>query len=240
MIKYHTIVCDPPWDQDIHIDNGNRAITKPRDAVKIRGQRNNRKSAYTTMPTEQIKDIQYRTVVVDPPWDQDVKEDITYGRNKRGRETHTIRTTPYTTMPTDDIKQIIIPRAENCHLFLWTTQTMLHTAFDVLDAWGAKYACTITWAKHRGISTWRIHRNTEFLLYAYWGSRKETLPLKTIPCILDVPATGKHSEKPAKIYQKIVQWTPAPRLDMFARRRHIGFDTWGDQVEQLPHEQQTL
>ena len=43
--------------------------------------------------------------------------------------------------------------------------------------------------------------------------------------------TKRHSEKPAILYEYIKDYFPSPRLDVFARRRHIGFDAWGDEVE---------
>jgi len=40
---------------------------------------------------------------------------------------------------------------------------------------------------------------------------------------------GTHSEKPARFYQLLRAWTPKPRIDIFARNAHEGFDGWGDE-----------
>ena len=42
----------------------------------------------------------------------------------------------------------------------------------------------------------------------------------------------RHSEKPRLLYDSIRRHFPAPRLDVFARRRHCGFDVWGNEAEQ--------
>lgn len=41
----------------------------------------------------------------------------------------------------------------------------------------------------------------------------------------------KHSEKPDVFYANILKVTNAPRIDIFARKRHYGFDAWGNEVE---------
>ena len=42
---------------------------------------------------------------------------------------------------------------------------------------------------------------------------------------------GAHSEKPDLFLDLIEQMSPAPRLEMFARRRRLGWDVWGNEVE---------
>lgn len=40
-----------------------------------------------------------------------------------------------------------------------------------------------------------------------------------------------HSAKPPELYDDLAARTPAPRLDVFARRQHQGWDGWGDEYE---------
>ena len=42
---------------------------------------------------------------------------------------------------------------------------------------------------------------------------------------------GKHSRKPDVFYEILAQNTQAPRIDIFAREEHSGFDAWGNEVE---------
>lgn len=39
-----------------------------------------------------------------------------------------------------------------------------------------------------------------------------------------------HSAKPAEFFSMVETVSPAPRLEMFARRPRAGWDLWGDQA----------
>lgn len=41
---------------------------------------------------------------------------------------------------------------------------------------------------------------------------------------------GRHSEKPELFMDLIEQMSPGPRLEMFARRQRLGWDTWGNEA----------
>jgi N6-adenosine-specific RNA methylase IME4 len=41
---------------------------------------------------------------------------------------------------------------------------------------------------------------------------------------------GKHSEKPEAFLDVVEQVSPAPYLELFARRQRLGWDTWGDEA----------
>lgn len=41
---------------------------------------------------------------------------------------------------------------------------------------------------------------------------------------------GKHSQKPEAFLDLVETVSPAPRLEMFARRQRLGWDTWGDEA----------
>lgn len=41
---------------------------------------------------------------------------------------------------------------------------------------------------------------------------------------------GKHSEKPEAFLDLVERVSPAPRLEMFARRNRLGWDTWGNEA----------
>ena len=51
---------------------------------------------------------------------------------------------------------------------------------------------------------------------------------------------GTHSAKPNQFYQEMANHFPGPRLDVFARQHHPGFDGWGNEYEPPhPDHQQT-
>jgi N6-adenosine-specific RNA methylase IME4 len=44
---------------------------------------------------------------------------------------------------------------------------------------------------------------------------------------------GAHSEKPEAFYDLVEQLSPGPYLEMYARRRRLGWDVWGNEVDGL-------
>jgi N6-adenosine-specific RNA methylase IME4 len=42
---------------------------------------------------------------------------------------------------------------------------------------------------------------------------------------------GKHSAKPEAFQDVVESMSPAPRLEMFARRKRLGWDSWGNEIE---------
>ena len=43
------------------------------------------------------------------------------------------------------------------------------------------------------------------------------------------PLRNGHSSKPDEFYNLIREMSPEPRIDIFARKSRVGFDTWGDE-----------
>ena len=43
---------------------------------------------------------------------------------------------------------------------------------------------------------------------------------------------GKHSEKPTEVRERIEKMFPVQsKIELFARTRHVGWDSWGNEVE---------
>jgi N6-adenosine-specific RNA methylase IME4 len=42
---------------------------------------------------------------------------------------------------------------------------------------------------------------------------------------------GKHSAKPEAFQDIVESMSPAPRLELFARRKRLGWDSWGNEIE---------
>ena len=169
----------------------------------------------------------YRTIVIDPPWKIQMAPKTLF--TKSGLATKL----PYNTMTDQEILKFPINdfADESCLLFLWTIHSKIRFAFDMLDQWNFKYIATGVWYKHGQITSNGIQFGTEFYLIAYRGKRVDLLKyVAPMPIHISVNRT-RHSEKPQKFYDILLKHTPAPRIDIFGRRRHYGFDAYGDQVE---------
>jgi N6-adenosine-specific RNA methylase IME4 len=65
--------------------------------------------------------------------------------------------------------------AQEAVLWLWTTNTHLPVAFNVVASWGFRYVTTLTWAKNRpGLGDW-LRGQTEHCLLAVKGRPVVTL-----------------------------------------------------------------
>jgi len=173
-------------------------------------------------PKPELPKGKYRVIYADPPWPVG---SITMDKWQSPIEDK------YPTMSIEDISNLPIGElaADECSLFLWTTHTFLPDALRLIDIWGFKYFCCITWDKGNGWTQNGFHKRTEFLLYAYKGGINVDQYGQAIPTIITEPST-KHSKKPDTIRELIKNKTPEPRLEMFARDIYDGWVCWGNEV----------
>ena len=180
----------------------------------------------------------YKCLVIDPPYDQG-KTGLRKARPNQGTDL------PYETMTYEEIAALPVQdwAMTDAFLWLWATNSrsrssgkpILVQAFNLLEHWGFQYYTTITWDKGTGACPFGSYQiTTEHCLFAYRGKcvfQKESLgKMKTM---FSAPVT-RHSEKPVIFYERLAKWFPAPRLDVFARQRHSGFDAWGNEIEPEP------
>lgn len=144
----------------------------------------------------------------------------------------------YPTMGIDEIKQLPVPSAAQAHLYLWAISQHVDWAYQVCDAWGFEPVILCTWVKP-GLGVGRFQCNTEHFLIGRKGSRHGN-PFGQGG--RSAPATGGtsfgwprgiHSEKPDEFYALVEKLSPAPRLEMFARKERATWDVWGNEVETL-------
>lgn len=123
----------------------------------------------------------------------------------------------------------------NCALFLWVTSPVLEESFDVIKSWGFSYSTiAFTWVKktknglwHFGLGAW-TRANPEMCLLATKG--KPHRVSKSVRQLIVEPVR-EHSRKPDRVRDDIVQLMgDLPRIELFARQKTEGWDTWGNEV----------
>jgi N6-adenosine-specific RNA methylase IME4 len=186
----------------------------------------------------------YGAIYADPPW-RFATFDGTPERNPKGPERHyrTDETPTIGRLPVADVA------APDAWLFMWTTFPHLAAgqAHELAALWSdpANPWRGVTggaWAKRpRG---WRgdpdkwqfgpgyLFRSAAEILLVFkrgspaWVGKSERN--------LWVAPIREHSRKPDAVREMIVRVTPGvPRLEMFSRSEHPGFDSWGDEAGKL-------
>ena len=170
--------------------------------------------------------MKYKTIVIDPPWEFDKTNGF-----QRMKHTGVAKVEHYKTMTDEEIKQFDINQFTdvNCDLFLWTVTRKIEFSFELLKSWGFRFVDFITWDKVLGVPVNGFHRKAEWCLYAVKGKKGISKSGKFIPTVITEKRTV-HSAKPVMFYDILKNSTQEPRIDIFSRAEHDGFDQWGDQA----------
>lgn len=169
-------------------------------------------------------DGKYSCIVIDPPWPMQKIE-----REERPDQGSSL---DYPVMSLEDIaNEDFVPvrslASDDCHIYLWVTHKFLPAGLDLLTGWGFNYQCVMTWRKNVGITPFSWMYDTEHVLFGRRGNLKlERLGLRLS---FEAPVQG-HSVKPDVFYNRVLEASPGPRVEMFARRPRDGFTVWGNEV----------
>jgi len=175
-----------------------------------------------------LPDGKYQCLIIDPPWPIEKIE-----RDERPNQVGL----DYPTMTIDELLALPVQdlAADDCHLYLWTTHKFLPYALRLAEAWGFRYQCLMTWIKNVGFTPFSWMYSTEHVLFCRRGS----LPLDRMGLRLDFQAkVREHSRKPNEFYDLVSQASPGPRLDMFSREQHEGFEQWGLETQHFEEAEQ--
>jgi N6-adenosine-specific RNA methylase IME4 len=175
----------------------------------------------------------YRVILVDAP------TKFSSGPNRN----------PNNHYPTMTIKQIAaLPVGELAHpdgarLIMWMTWPHLPRVIELLAAWGFRY-CTgrpwlKLWPKEDGLILYpnsfaigcgyEVRNSSEFHIIAKRGRPQRLGGTKWRGHV--IAPRREHSRKPDIVRDEIVALLDGPRCELFARSRHPGFDSWGDEVD---------
>ena len=147
----------------------------------------------------------YSTVYADPPWRHD-------NQGSRGATCNHYPTMTMHEICSEPVAQLV---ADNAHLHLWTTSAFLREAFEVMEAWGFRYACSsLVWVKPQlGVGNY-FRSSHEFLLLGIRGAlpfcdngQRSWIEEKR----------RKHSQKPDAVRQIVEKVSPAPYLELYGR-----------------------
>jgi len=161
----------------------------------------------------------YKTILADPPWPERGA-----GKIKRGADRH---------YPLMTIAQICDLRSfierisqRDCHLYLWATNNYLAHGIHVLTMWGFRYITTITWLKDRmGLGQY-FRGKTEHCLFGVKGKFQRQGQGTT-----GFYAKRKgHSLKPVELIKMAEKVSFPPRIELFAREKRDGWDSWGQEI----------
>lgn len=163
----------------------------------------------------------YKTIYADPPWP--IKWNASGGIGKKHIDYMTMTIAEICAL---DVKSIA---DRDCTLFMWTTNAFLPEALGVVKHWMFHYKMLFTWCKNNGMGG-HPRNATEHMIIATRGEPVNDRHQSATLNWLERPRTI-HSEKPHEIRQIIERCSPGPRVELFARQKFEGWDTWGNQID---------
>jgi N6-adenosine-specific RNA methylase IME4 len=173
----------------------------------------------------------FGTILIDPPWRFSNRTGKMAPEHKRLRRYRTMDFGEIAVLPVD---VVALPKS---HLYLWCPNALLLEALTIMREWGFVYKTNIVWYKVRkdggpdGRGVGFYFRNvTELLLFGVRGKLRTLKPgRKQVNMI--VTRKEEHSRKPEAAYEIIEACSPGPFVELFARQRRDGWESWGDQVD---------
>jgi site-specific DNA-methyltransferase (adenine-specific) len=169
-------------------------------------------------------DKKYKIIYADPPWKY-------WAGGKKNAARH------YDVMNIEDIKKIPVNQIadDDSVICMWVTFPIIPEALDLINAWGFSYSTVIfTWIKKNKETNslfWGCgnytRANAEVIMLGKKGKGIQRQS-KSVHQIIESPFT-KHSKKPDLVRGKIIQlFGDLPRIELFARTKIHGWDTWGN------------
>jgi N6-adenosine-specific RNA methylase IME4 len=175
-------------------------------------------------------DKKYNIIYADPGW--------SFNNKRTGGSMISGASQQYTVSGVDEICALPVQSiaADDCVLFMWWVASMPKEALAVVDAWGFELKTmtgfawvkkTTRWKPFFGMGFW-TRAGSENCLIATRGKAKRVSA--SVRSVVE-HRVDKHSKKPNAFRDKIVELAgDLPRIELFARQVHPGWDAWGDEV----------
>lgn len=179
-------------------------------------------------PFDGLRMFGYRVIYADPAWNYD-------GGGNRNCCRH------YATMSPAEIAALPVGHlaGDSCALFMWVTDPFLAAGMEVMRAWGFRYvSVAFHWAKrtkrdrawHMGTG-YGTRANVETCLFGMIGDLG--LPKARDVRRLIVEPVREHSRKPDRVAGDIERLYDGPYVELFARTKRPGWDSWGNEVDRF-------
>lgn len=180
----------------------------------------------------------YNIIYADPAWHYH-RGSIGGVYQDGGRGVRTVAE-QYSMMDNEDIKNLPIKKitANDAILFMWVTDSHLEIGLEVIKSWGFKYKTIgFVWKKITknnkvcaNVGAWTM-KNTEICLIGTKGNMAKYKQKRNIYQLIEAERT-KHSKKPKEARERIVEiFGDLPRVELFAREKVAGWDSWGNEIE---------
>ena len=186
-----------------------------------------------------LPNYQYDIIYADPPWHYNGKLQFdksgTMGINEGWKKEIFISSAcfKYPTIPTEQLKQLPVWEIakDDSLLFLWTTNPHLAQAIELGVAWGFEYkTVAFVWNKMNHNPGHYTLSYCELCLLFKRGRIPTPRGARNVKQLIEVPR-NKHSEKPVQVAQGIVEMFPHhSRVELFARDKKVGFESWGLEI----------
>jgi len=151
----------------------------------------------------------FKTLVVDPPWPADI--------DFLGRAMP-----QYSLMTREAILELPVAvwAEDDCHLYLWVTNSNLPLACECMKIWGFQHKTALTWAKPKFGLGKTFRGQTEHVLFGIRG--KLGTRCTNISTLFHAPMGG-HSEKPEKFFEIVRATSYPPFGEAFQRKPRPDF-----------------
>ena len=179
----------------------------------------------------------YGAILADPPWK--------YAMWEGSDKANGVATSHYRTSPVEELSSLPVLdlAAKNSCLFMWITWPLLPECLALIGKWGFVYkTCAFSWMKadpyrlfaddatpYMGLGMWS-RANSEVCLLATRGKPKR-LNADVRQGI--IAPRREHSRKPDGIHERIERLVAGPYVELFARQRRPGWDSWGNETDKF-------
>lgn len=184
----------------------------------------------------------YKVLYMDPPWHyigNNIGARVPEKRaNINPDQTGIYKTVPHAQM-LEEFSPMISDLADpaGCAAFVWVTNKHWPEAVELMEAAGFKMVnVAFVWNKiNRNMG---VYTNPQCEYVALFTKGK---PIKNLGRPLDARVKQyleekptKHSRKPKEIQRRIeALWPDASRIELFARNRTTGWDSWGNELDKF-------